>query len=72
MPPKILRGLGDFLTVHWPKSKKFPHGAISVASRKNICDGTLRTKNVLGLSLLIDAEGVPTQGKVVCQGTNSK
>jgi len=67
-----MRGLGYYLAVHWPKSKKYPRGAISVAPRKNICDGTYRTKNVQEVSLLIDAEGVPTLGKVVCQGINPK
>jgi len=68
MPAKILKGFGDYLTVHWKKSKKFPYGSISVAHRKNLCDGSLRSKNLLNKEVLMNAEGINTICKVVCQG----
>jgi len=70
MPPKV-RGYGDFLTVHWRKSEKFPHGSISVTTRKNLCDGSLKYQNLLNKKVMLNAEGVKTEGKVVFQGNFS-
>lgn len=68
MPPRIMKGYGEYLTVHWKKSQEFPHGSISVTSGKNLCDGTLKYQNLLNTEVLMKVEGKQLMCKVVFQG----
>jgi len=69
MAPRVKKGFGDYLTVHWKKCKKFPLGSISVTTRKHLCDGSLKLQNLLNTEVMLNAEGVQTLAKVVFQGS---
>jgi len=69
MPPRQQKQVfGDYLTVHWKKTEKFPHGSISVARRSHLIDGTLKYEDLLNKKVMINAEGTPMEAKVVFQG----
>jgi len=70
MPPRPVKknDFGDYLTIYWKRSAKFPNGSISVTKRSNLVDGNLKFQNLLNKKVMVYAEGTPMQATVAYQG----